>query len=53
LAADLFAIIDKNSVGMVDIDPQQRMSTLRNEFDTPALIAERLDHWGQQGLQLF
>ncbi|MNY03182.1 hypothetical protein D3C86_1357880 [compost metagenome] len=53
LPTDFFAVFDQNAVGKIDIDPQQGMPALRNEFDAPALVAESLDHRGQQGLQLF
>src|SRR5690606_42149044 len=38
---------------MIDVHAQEGMPPLGNELDTPALIAERFDHRGQHGLQLF
>src|SRR5690606_31163099 len=52
LPTDFLAILDQNAVLVIDEYPQHRMPALSDKFDTPALIAERLDHRGQQGLQL-
>src|SRR5690606_1780606 len=52
LTADLLAIIDQDAIGMIDVDAQDRMLALRQKFDTPALIAERLYDRGQHSLQL-
>ena len=41
LPTDGFTVIDEDAFGAVDIDAQHRMTTLGNELDAPALIAER------------
>ncbi|MNP74909.1 hypothetical protein D3C76_1718580 [compost metagenome] len=53
LVTDFCAVINKHAIFFIDINPQDRMFALRDEFDPPALIAKSLDHRGQQGLQLF
>ncbi len=53
LATDLFTVLDQNSIGAIDVDPQQRMLTLRNEFDAPALVTQGFHYRRQHGLQLF
>ncbi|MCY1458777.1 hypothetical protein D9M71_761910 [compost metagenome] len=53
LTADRLAVVDQDAFGTIDINPEQGMAPLGDEFQAPALIAKRFYYRGQQGLQLF
>jgi hypothetical protein len=54
LPTDNFTVFDHYAIRLfININSQQGMPPLRQELDTPTLIAKSLDYRGHQGLQLF